>query len=180
MTARATPLLDRIDRARRALLAEVDELRPAQLAFRPGEGSWSALDVVEHLVKVDEGILSRVRKREPRTWREAVRGRLSLQLVSLYFLLGRRIKAPVQAILPQGGVTLTELDARWEAAQQAMRRTVDGFGPEDFARPMMRHPIIGLLTPRETLTFILRHIAHHRRQIGRIRRAPGYPHPESA
>jgi uncharacterized damage-inducible protein DinB len=164
-----------MENSRRALLAEVDELGPEQLVFRPGEGSWSAVEVVEHLVKVEEGIVSRVKQRDPRTWREAVRGRLSLELISLYFLVGRRFKAPAQAILPQGGATLTDLGARWEAAQLAMRRTLDDFGPADFARPMMRHPILGLLTPVETLTFILRHIAHHRRQIARIRRSPGYP-----
>jgi hypothetical protein len=100
---------------------------------------------------------------------------LSLELISLYFLLRRRFKVPAQAILPQGGATLTDLGARWEAAQQAMRRTLDGFGPADFARPLMRHPILGLLTPVEALTFILRHMAHHRRQIARIRRSPEYP-----
>lgn len=175
MRARARRLWDRIEHQRRTLLAEVDELGPEQRVFRPAEGSWSALEVVEHLVKVEVGIASRIKVREPRTWREAVRGRLSLELISLYFLLGRRFKVPAQAILPQGGATLTDLAARWEAAQQAMRRTLEGFGPADFARPMMRHPILGLLTPVETLTFILRHIAHHRRQIVRIRRSPGYP-----
>ncbi len=175
MTARARRLSDRIDHQRRALLAEVDELTPEQLVFRPAEGSWSVLEVVEHLVRVDEGIVSRVNKRRPRTWGEAARARLSLQLMSVYFLLGRRFKAPVQTILPQGGVTLTDLGARWEAARHAMRNTLDGFGPTDFAHSMMRHPLLGLLTPVETLTFILRHIAHHRRQIARIRRSPAYP-----
>jgi len=154
---------------------EVDELRLEQLAFRPSQGDWSALDVVEHLVRVEEAIVSRIKKREPRTWRETARARLSLELISLYFLLGRRFKAPVQTILPQGGVTLADLSTRWAAAQEAMRRTIDGFEPADFARPMMRHAILGLLTPMEALTFILRHIAHHRRQIARIRRSPGYP-----
>jgi hypothetical protein len=175
MTKTTSRLLDRIDRERRGLLAEVDELDPKQLVFRPGKGSWSALEVVEHLVKVEEAILSRRKQREPRTWREAVRGRLSLELMSVAFHLGRRFKAPVPTILPQGGATLTDLRARWESAQQAMRRTVEGFGPPDFGRPMMRHPILGLLTPAETLTFILRHITHHRRQIARMRRSPGYP-----
>jgi hypothetical protein len=167
--------LDRIDHQRCALLAEVDELRPEQLAFRPSEGDWSALDVVEHLVRVEEAILSRVKAREPRTWREAARARLALELISLYFLLGRRFKAPVQTILPQGGVTLADLSRRWAATQQAMWRIIDAFGPADFARPMMRHAILGLLTPMEALTFILRHIAHHRRQVARIRRSPDYP-----
>jgi hypothetical protein len=167
--------VDRIDHQRRAVLAELGELRSEQLVFRPGEACWSVLEVVEHLVKVEEGIISRIKTREARTWREAVRGRLSLELMSVYFLLGRRFKAPVPMILPQGGATLIDLGARWEAARQAMRRAVDGFGPADFGRPLMRHPILGLLTPAETLTFILRHVAHHRRQIARIRRAPGYP-----
>lgn len=175
MTARATNLLDRIDQQRRALLAEVDKLGPESLVFRPAKGSWSALEVVEHLVRVEEAIVSRVKKREPRTWREAVRGRLSLELISVFFRLGRRFKAPVPTILPRGGATLTDLRARWEAARESMRRTLDGFEPADFARPMLRHPILGLLTPVETLTFIHRHLAHHRRQIARIRRSPEYP-----
>jgi hypothetical protein len=175
MRVRSRRLLDRIDRQRRALLAEVDELGPEQLVFRPREGDWSALDVVEHLVRVEEAIISRVKQRPPRTWREAARARLSLELISVYFLVGRRFKAPVPAILPQGGVTLADLSTRWAAAQEAMRRTIDGFGPAEFARPMMRHAILGLLTPMEALTFIRRHIAHHHRQIARIRRSPGYP-----
>lgn len=175
MRARPRRVLDRIAHLRGVLFAEVERLGPEQLVFRPSKGSWSALEVVEHLVRVEEAIISRIKARPPRTWREAVRGRLSLELISVSFRLGRRFKAPVPTILPQGGATLTDLGARWEAAQQAMRRTVDGFGPADFGRPMMRHAILGLLTPNETLTFILRHIAHHRRQIARIQRSPRYP-----
>jgi hypothetical protein len=40
---------------------------------------------------------------------------------------------------------------------------------------MMRHPLIGLLTPSEGLIFIHSHMGHHRRQILRIRRARDYP-----
>jgi uncharacterized damage-inducible protein DinB len=164
-----------MERQRRKVLAEAEGMAAEQLTYRPAEGSWSALEVVEHLVKVEEGIVSRVRPREPRTWQEAARAKLGLETISVYFLLGRRLKAPAQAILPQGGATLTDLRSRWESVRHAMRRTLDGFGPAELARPMMRHPIIGLLTPAQTLTFILRHIAHHRRQITRIQRSPGYP-----
>jgi DinB superfamily len=175
MTARATRLLDRIDHERCTVLDLVGGLGAEQLVFRPEPSSWSALEVVEHLMKVEDAIATRVKPRPPRTWREAVRGRVSLELLSLFFLLRRRFKAPGQVILPHGGVTLSDLVTKWEAAGQALRRTIDGFGPVDYRRPMMRHPFIGLLTPIETLTFIHRHIAHHRRQILRLRRAPGYP-----
>ena len=32
----------------------------------------------------------------------------------------------------------------------------------------MKHPIIGKLTPLQTLTFLDAHLAHHARQIGRL------------
>lgn len=175
MTPRISRLLSRIADQRLAALAEAGAMSADQLVFRPGQGSWSVLEVLEHLVRVEEGILSRVRERAPRTWQEAARARVALELISVYFLLGRRFRVPVQGIVPQGGVTLTDLAGRWEAAQRGIRGTLDGFRPADFARPLMRHPALGLLTPRETLIFILRHIGHHRRQIARIRRAPGYP-----
>jgi uncharacterized damage-inducible protein DinB len=160
---------------RQAVLAEANGLSAEELVHRPGAGAWSVLDVIEHLVRVEEAILSRVRKRDPRTWREAARARLALAVISVLFLLGRRFRVPAQAIVPLGGVTLMDLGGRWEAAQAAMRRMLDDFGPADYARPLMRHPFLGLLTPVETLTFLVRHLAHHQRQIARIRQSVDYP-----
>jgi hypothetical protein len=174
MTAKTKDLLNRLTQLRQTVLAEANGLSAEELVHRPGADAWSVLDVVEHLVRVEEAILSRVRKRDPRTWREAARARLALAGVSIAFLFGRRLRVPTQAVVPLGGVTLMDLGGRWETVEATMRRTLDGFGPEDFARPLMRHPILGLLTPVETLTFLVRHIAHHRRQIARIRRSAGY------
>jgi uncharacterized damage-inducible protein DinB len=175
MTAKARGLLDRLAHLRQVVLVEANRLSAEELVHRPETGAWSVLDVVEHLVRVEEAILSRVRKRAPRTWREAVRARLALGLISAAFAVGRRFRVPVQTIVPLGGVTLMDLGGRWETVQAAMRRMLEDFGPADYNRPLMRHPILGLLTPVETLTFLVRHTAHHRRQIARIRRSAGYP-----
>ncbi|HEY7480835.1 MAG TPA: DinB family protein [Gemmatimonadales bacterium] len=169
MIARARDLLNRLTQLRHAMLVEANGLSAEELLHRPGAGAWSILDVIEHLVRVEEAILSRVRKRDPRTWGEAARARVRLALVSILFVCRGRLRVPTQAVVPLGGVTLTDLAARWETSQDAMRRTLDGFGPADYSRPLMRHPILGLLTPVETLTFLVRHIAHHRRQVARIR-----------
>jgi uncharacterized damage-inducible protein DinB len=157
------------------MVAEADRLTAEQLTFRPAPNVWSTLDVLEHLVKVEEGIASRVRPREPRKPMEAVRTKAALGLMRVAFGLRRRLRVPVQAVLPLGGVTLSDLVSRWEAAQAALRERLESFGPRDWSRPMMRHPLIGLLTPSEGLTFIHWHMGHHRRQIARIRRARGYP-----
>jgi uncharacterized damage-inducible protein DinB len=165
--------LDRMERRRRDLIAQAQALSAEQLTHHPEQGSWSVLEVVEHLVRVEEGIASRTGKpRAPRTWPEAARATGALGLVSVCFVLGRRFKAPVATILPQGGATLTDLGLRWDAARGALRKALEAADPR---RPIFRHPVIGLLTPAQTVTFIERHIAHHGRQIGRIRRSPGYP-----
>jgi uncharacterized damage-inducible protein DinB len=171
MREKERKLLAKLESRRREMVAEADRLTAEQLTFRPAPNAWSALDVLEHLVKVEEAIASRVRPRGPRGLLEAVRTKAALGVMRLVFAARRRIKVPTQGILPLGGVTLSDLVSRWEAAQVALTERLEEFGPQDWSRPMMRHPLIGRLTPAEGLTFIHCHMGHHRRQIERIRRA---------
>ncbi len=175
MRAREQKLLTRFENRRREMLAEVDRLSPEQLTFRPAPGAWSTLDVIEHLVKVDEAIVSRSRPREPRSLRETARAKATLLAMRVVFALRRRVKVPLQAVVPLGGATLHDLAERWESAERTLEARLEAFGPGDWSRPMMRHPVLGLLTAAETLTFLRCHMGHHRRQIARIQRAQGYP-----
>lgn len=175
MRKREEKLLARVEKRRRKLMAEAEELTVDQLTFRPAPGCWSALDVLEHLVRVQEGIAPRIRPREPRGIVEAARARAALVLMFAATGLRRRLRVPLQTIVPLGGVTLADLAKRWEEAEETMRTALERFGEGDWSRPMMRHPLFGPLTPAEGLTFIHWHMGHHRKQIERIRRSPGYP-----
>jgi uncharacterized damage-inducible protein DinB len=175
MRANERTLLEKIQRRRRELMAEADSLSAEQLTFRPAPNAWSALDVVEHLVKVEEAIAYHAKPRSPRGRLETAQTKAKLGILRLLFAVGCRVRVPIQAILPLGGVTLTDLARRWEAAQALLGERLEQFGDEELSHPMMRHPIIGRLTPPESLRFIYWHEGHHRRQIGRIRRAEGFP-----
>jgi uncharacterized damage-inducible protein DinB len=175
MREKERSLLARIESHRREIIAEADRLTAEQLTFRPAPSAWSALDVLEHLVKVEEAIAERARPRDPRGPLETVRVKAALGLMRVLFVVRGRIRVPVQGVLPLGGVTLSDLAGRWDAAQAALRERLESFGPGDWSRPMMRHPLIGRLTPAESLGFIHWHMGHHQRQIARIRRAQGYP-----
>jgi DinB superfamily len=177
MREKERKLLARVETHRREIIAEADRLTADQLTFRPAPNAWSALEVLEHLVKVEEAIAARVRPREPRGPLETVRAKAALCLMRVLFVARRRIRVPVQTILPLGGVTLSDLAGRWEAAQAVLRERLETFGAEDWSRPMMRHPLIGRLIPAESLNFIHWHMGHHQRQIARIRRAQSYPRP---
>ncbi|MGI9040942.1 MAG: DinB family protein [Gemmatimonadales bacterium] len=66
--------VERMERQRAALLLEVAALSPAQLRFHPDPDSWCPLDVVEHLVRVEEAILRRAAERpRARSLAQAVR-----------------------------------------------------------------------------------------------------------
>jgi uncharacterized damage-inducible protein DinB len=162
--------LDRLERRRAALLASLASLTPEQLGHRPGPERWHTLDIVEHVVTVEERILGALATRPgPLPFGARVQGGLRLTALRVYLRSGGRIQAPTRAILPQGGVSLDQLRERWDRTRAGYRTALESFDRTDLVRPMMKHPIIGKLTPLQTLNFLDSHLAHHARQIRRIR-----------
>ena len=128
------------------------------------------LEVVQHVIIVEELVLRALATRPgPLPLAERLRSGLRLTALRLYLRSGGKVKAPTPAILPQGTVSLEELRARWDRTRAGYASALASFGPEDLVRPMMKHPFVGKLTPRQTLTFLATHLAHHGRQIDRIR-----------
>ena len=150
-------------------------MKPSRLVFHPAPGSWSALDLVEHLVLVEEEVLRGIPDRPPtRSLADSARAAVVLPLLYLTFARGGRLRAPTRAILPVGGSTLAQLEARWTRARANLRAVLQLLGPEDLSRPFLRHPVIGWLTTLEGLGFIERHVAHHLHRVQRIRALPSY------
>jgi hypothetical protein len=132
--------------------------------------------VLEHLVRVEETVLLRATQRpDSRSLGQTLRAAGSMPLLRLMLGSGIRIKVPSKAVLPQGTVTYGELTDRWERARQKLDAAMADQTGADLRRPFMRHALCGWLTPAQTLTFLERHLAHHTRQLARIRRSPGYP-----
>ncbi len=147
-------------------------MSPAELAARPAAGGWTVLDVVQHVIIVEELVLRALPTRPgPLPLTQRIRSGLRLTALRIYLRSGGRVQAPTPAILPQGSVPLEELRARWDHTRAGYATALASFGPEDLLRPMMKHPIVGKLTPVQTLTFLGTHLTHHGRQIERIRRA---------
>ena len=150
-------------------------MKPARLAFHPARGSWSALDLVEHLVLVEEAVLRGIPDRPPnRSLADSARAAMVLPLLYLTFARGGRLRAPTRDVLPVGGSSLAQLEARWTRARANLRAVLQLMGPEDLSRPFFRHPVIGWLTTLEGLGFIERHVAHHLHRVQRIRALPSY------
>lgn len=166
--------LDRMERHRSALVGDLAGLSEAQLGFRPGPDSWHALEVVEHLVRVEEAIVLRAAQAKPsRTLGEGLRAAGSMVVLRLVMGAGIRIKAPTKLVLPEGTATLPELLERWDRVREKLRAVLADKTAADLHRPMMRHALCGWLTPKQTLSFLEQHLLHHQRQLARIRGADG-------
>jgi uncharacterized damage-inducible protein DinB len=167
--------LDALDGRRAALLAVVRAHSPTQRAFRPAAHAWSMVEVVEHLVLAEEGaLLSLVKGPKPGA-RVTLRNRATVVLVRLYLSAGIRVKVPAPRLIPQGAQSLDELERRWAAVSASIRDQVARFEAADLHAPKFRHPIAGWLPPASGFAFLVTHLTHHRRQIDRIRRSPGFP-----
>jgi hypothetical protein len=165
--------MGRLERQRAAFLAELHGMRPSRLALRPAPEKWSALELVEHLVLVEEAVLRGIPDRPPtRSLADSARAAMVLPLLYLTFTRGGRLRAPTRDLLPVGGSSLPQLEARWTRARANLRAVLQLMGPEDLSRPFFRHPVIGWLTTLEGVAFLERHVAHHLHQVKRIRALP--------
>jgi hypothetical protein len=164
-----------LDRARRSFLDSVVASDATQQRFRPAPGAWSMLDVTEHLVLAEEKSLLGMLKGPPAGTTVTAMAHLRMGLVRLVMRTDIRIKVPVARVVPEGRATLAELEARWSDSRRGLERFLDPIGEADASAARFRHPIGGWVSAGEGVAFLADHIAHHERQVHRIRRSAGYP-----
>ncbi|MBK8598348.1 MAG: DinB family protein [Holophagales bacterium] len=167
---------DELDDWKNALLATLAGESAGRLAFRPDGKAWSALDVVHHLVLVEESITGYARKKlqappQPVSLLDRAKRTLLVGLMRLPV----RVRAPLPQVVPGETLPLDVLSSRWTRARGDLRELVLSLPEERREALVFRHPVSGPLDPAGTLDFIDAHARHHEAQLRRIRRAPGYP-----
>jgi uncharacterized damage-inducible protein DinB len=168
--------LDELDDWKDALLGALAVESPERLAFRPGGKGWCALDVVQHLVLVEEGVVGYARKKlqaQPQPVSFLDRAKLALLVGLLRSPI--RVRAPLPQIVPEETLPLDALSTRWEKVRKDLRELLASLSEERRTSLLFRHPVSGPLDPTGTLDFIEEHAKHHDAQLRRIRRAPGVP-----
>ncbi len=172
-----TALLDVLARERAAVLALLDAMTPAQRAFRPAPDAWSPADVADHLAKAESGQIEIVRRQvaAPRPLGRPSAGRR--WLVERLMRSGLRVRMPA-AVAPRiapTGVAFDVSRSALAAAAEGWHALAATYPPAMAEAGVFTHPVAGPLTLRGTVCFAAAHLDHHRRQLERIRRAPGYP-----
>jgi hypothetical protein len=164
--------LQQLERQKREILDELAPFSSAQLSQRPDPGTWSALQVLDHLVKIEEGMLRGAKEQLPRhiavSFRERLQGRMMCALMETPV----RVKVPpgAEAVLPDAGLDFGGIIARWDKTRDEWRAFLATFPSAHSAHGVFHHPVSGWMTLALTLKFASSHLAHHRYQLARIRR----------
>lgn len=171
MQSRLRKGVERTSRKREEFLSTLSGLPAAALEWRPGEGAWTLLEIVEHLVLAEQNVLvdlSDLKGLE-------VRSRSWLNVVRYWLVLGvLRFKIPVpvpsEGMVPKGGRPLSELADLWERQHAALLTFVSELAPTAESSPIFVHPVTGPLTVTEAVRMLEVHLDRH---IGQARKTMG-------
>jgi hypothetical protein len=166
----------RIEQQKSAVLATVEAWPAEQQALRPADAGWSALEVLDHLVRVEAGIAAEVAKGLAQPQRLGVRDRVGFVFVERVFLSRRRVKVPKavkELALPGVALELSEIVGRWERARVDLARLAREVEEAGCRGGVFRHPVSGWMNFEQVLRFFSAHLVHHGYQLERIGAAVG-------
>ncbi len=143
--------------------------------FRPDAASWSALDVISHLVKVEAAFIRRVKDSLPEGNAVTMKERFRALVVVGVMRSPARVKVPAgaAAVLPESSVSLAELAAEWSEVRRQMRLLLDSIPTDQMRRGFSKHPVSGWMSIPMALRFLSAHLHHHEYQLRRLERFEG-------
>lgn len=163
--------LERLEKTRADVVSRIEPFDRAKLNRPRGDGGWSALQVLHHVIAAESGTLRYISKKMlagtklPRAGLVSRLRQLALQAALVSPL---RFRAPgVTADVPDE-VDPAELLARWEETRGGWRKLLEEFPEEILDRLVFRHGLVGLMGLRDTLGFLQGHLDHHVRQVERL------------
>lgn len=148
-----------------AFMQQILPLTTADRYWQPAPDAWSALQVMEHLVLVDELVAAQLPDASVRP--NARWGRAAILLMRLASGAGAKVRVPLADIVPRGEANLDQLVHRWHLASEALWTIVRERSRRAEA-VLLTHPVAGPLSCVDGLAFLREHIRHHRRQLDRL------------
>ena len=165
--------LDALEKSKNEMLSILSQWSEEELNQKPDDKSWSALQVVEHVMGSEKGTLGYMKKKTqaaPEDLPEATEeNRLaSIQLNEVLKSTKRYTKPDVMPD-PEGKYSFDQYSAEWNQLHDVYRQFFEKLNDKYLDRQVFRHPFSGMLSVQQTLAFLINHIAHHMHQINRLK-----------
>ena len=169
----------RIEEHRKSLLDEISKLSHTQQNFKPAPESWSILQVVNHLLYAETNVVKYMLKKIQgisTVEKAGVQAKFRSLLLNTFLKSPLKFKAPKAAMPAQEEVHIFEnLLKQWNETRAEFGKILDQLNPADAEKLLFKHPISGKFNIYQTMSFMQEHIAHHIKQISRIKAHGSFP-----
>ena len=160
-----------MEKRRFEMLAYLESLSDAERNKAPAPTDWSPLQIMEHVVTVEEWMAGPNAALPHENGKVLLKGHLFIMLggglTRVAVGLGFRIPTLPQAE-PQGAhFDFTAIKRRWENARQSLLPKLEAVMPETRHLSIALHPIAGPLNAGQVVTLLDVHLAYHWRHFPR-------------
>ena len=164
-------LFQKLETQRTDTLAELGRWSPGCLIFHATPGSWSAIEVLDHVVRAEAGTVDGVRLGlvQPQPLGEEDRPGLAALDRALRSEQTFEVPPGAAAIFPDSQSTLPEVSRRWAETRAELAQLVHPPAAADAGCGVFRHPFAGWMTFAEVLRHFDAHLFHHWFQLERLR-----------
>ncbi|WP_109484565.1 DinB family protein [Occallatibacter savannae] len=172
--------LSTLEEQKHELLRELNRWSPVQLAFHPSANEWSALNMLDHLIRTEREILAVIYRNDGQYHRFGMTDRLKNRLLCALFRTGRKVKVPSSArmVLPAEEAEFSALVAEWDEIRTKLDQNLQRLLQSYTGVAVFRHPVAGWMDMPAVLDFLSVHLVHHGFQLARLRNASRHLDPD--
>lgn len=161
----------KLETQRAETLASLDEWGSNRVSFRPEPGSWSAIEVLDHIVRAETGTIADVRNGFQNPHPLGAEERPGIAALDRALRSDQRFQVPRVAgtIYPDAQTTLPDVSQRWKHARVELERLLAELTPHVACCGVFCHPFAGWMTFADVLDHFSAHLYHHGFQLARLR-----------
>ena len=150
-----------IEERRGEMLTYLEAMTDERQNKNPTPTEWSPLQVMEHIVIVEEYVASPL---PPADNKVLLKGHLFMTFGVGLMRTGLRIPTIPQAV-PSNALDFAAVRQRWSDARNCLLSKLKTVAQENQAAPIAPHPIAGPLTAKQTLELLDAHLIYHLRHF---------------
>lgn len=172
MKQKTLQILEKSDAFLDDMLEKLKDYPDEILNRKPSPGEWSAMNVLQHLMRSERLSYGYVRKKlsyNPKLKRANIGTAWRTFLLDNYNRFPMKWKAPAavsEEHFPEYG-TLDEVKDQWRQQRHQLKEYLEGLPDHIFNKELYKHPIAGRVTIVGMINFFNGHMIRHNKQIDR-------------
>ena len=164
--------LQNLDRKLQRLLTDLRRYSDAKLNEQPNETAWSALQIMQHLMRAEAGAIAYVQKKlsfNPDLPKANVLSGLRSSMLNIALSVPLKMKAPDGVSDEHLATNLTFWDVAksWRQQRKELEAYLRELPEHLYQTDLYKHPMTGKMTLAGMLSFFNTHVDRHTRQIYR-------------